>query len=377
MKLLFWLNSYLPDLGGIQTLCASLVPELKSRGHDVLVLAGSSTDDQPESEVLDGVDIRRADTMLSVFARDPARILRCSARVRSIVDEFDPDLIHIHPCGPETTFYLQYQRSRNRPTLLTMHNNFEARDLDMGETSTFGRALLAADLVNAVSEDAQRWLEKAVPQISPKLITIHNGVPDLPSVESEIPVDPPVLLYAGRYEEQKRVDLLLEAFRVVADHHPTVRLRMIGAGSMIGDVRQWIADLGLADRVDLSPQVDPGEMPGELRAATAVVLASDYEGLPMLVLEAGQQGRPVISTAVGGVAEAVDSGVTGLLVQIGDYQALATKMLELLGDIDRCRAMGDAARRRVDELFSMKACAANYERAYQDTLLRARGVRAS
>jgi glycosyltransferase involved in cell wall biosynthesis len=95
------------------------------------------------------------------------------------------------------------------------------------------------------------------------------------------------------------------------------------------------------------------------------VMSSDYEGLPVVLLEAARQGRPAVATAVGGVPEVVIHGDTGLLVKPDAPEALAGAMTTLLDEPGRAQRFGDAARRHFMANFSLDSCATSYERLYE------------
>ena len=108
-------------------------------------------------------------------------------------------------------------------------------------------------------------------------------------------------------------------------------------------------------------------MPDLLAQAACVVLASDYEGCPLSVLEAMAAGVPVVATSVGGVPEVVRDGVTGILAEPGRPDGLARGLAELLGDEARAVELGRAGRELARERFSREQMAA----------ATARGVRTS
>jgi glycosyltransferase involved in cell wall biosynthesis len=104
-------------------------------------------------------------------------------------------------------------------------------------------------------------------------------------------------------------------------------------------------------------------VPELMAAADAVALTSEAEALPMSVLEAMANARPVVATDVGGTAEAVVHGETGLLVPAGDADAVARALLELAADRERARRMGEAGQARQRELFDGERMVDGYERA--------------
>ena len=102
-------------------------------------------------------------------------------------------------------------------------------------------------------------------------------------------------------------------------------------------------------------------------AADVVVLTSDSEGTPLTLIEAAAAGRPVVSTAVGGVSDIVEDGRTGSLVPVHDTTALAERMIELLGDPDRAAAFGAAGRAAVGR-FGAERLVDDLDRLYRSLL---------
>lgn len=119
-------------------------------------------------------------------------------------------------------------------------------------------------------------------------------------------------------------------------------------------LERMAADLGIADRVQFLGVRD--DVPRLMAAADAVVLASRFEGLPNVVMEAMAAAKPVVATRVGGTAELVADGVTGRLVGPGDPEGLAAAMVATMriDEADR-RAMGAAGRAVISERYSVGA----------------------
>src|SRR4029453_8125800 len=110
--------------------------------------------------------------------------------------------------------------------------------------------------------------------------------------------------------------------------------------------------LPLGDRMRLV-----GYWPGLAEALAAIdvfVLPSLMEGHPLAVLEAMAAGKPIVATTVGGLAEAMEDGVSGLLVPPGDADALAEAVVSLLRDPERAARLGREARRALEERFSLE-----------------------
>jgi glycosyltransferase involved in cell wall biosynthesis len=154
---------------------------------------------------------------------------------------------------------------------------------------------------------------------------------------------------AGRLSPEKGFGVLVEAAATVARSIPGVGFVHFGDGPLREAIRSRIGELGLDRRFVLAGLRD--DLDRFLPHWDLSVLPSFTEGLPTVVLESYAAGVPVVATAVGGTPEAVADGVDGLLVPPGQPAALAGRVVELLGDPQRLRAMGRLGRERIRAEF--------------------------
>jgi len=173
-------------------------------------------------------------------------------------------------------------------------------------------------------------------------------------------------LAVGRLETVKDYPSLLLAMTRTPEK---ARLLVLGAGPRESELVELAERLGLEQRVRFA-----GFAPNVvrwMRAADGFVLSSRYEGLPMVLLEAGACGVPVVATDVPGTREVVVDGETGWLAPAGDAQKLANTMMKLMHmPPDAQHAMGERARRHVAEHFSLEAVLDRWERLYAELLER-------
>ncbi|MFJ1967663.1 glycosyltransferase family 4 protein [Streptomyces sp. NPDC087903] len=196
------------------------------------------------------------------------------------------------------------------------------------------------DALTTVTEaDAASYRRKmALPGVLVE--ALPNSVPDpvLPLADGTAKV----VVAAGRLVPVKRYDLLIEAFAAVAAERPDWQLRIYGKGEERDRLRQLIEDLGLWNNVFLMGPAAPMEaewVKGSIGAA-----ASNFEPFGMTIVEAMRCGLPVVSTDCPyGPGEIIADGADGRLVPVGDRDALAAALLELVRDDDRRRRMGRAA----------------------------------
>jgi glycosyltransferase involved in cell wall biosynthesis len=160
-----------------------------------------------------------------------------------------------------------------------------------------------------------------------------------------------VLGTVARFDQIKALDVLLRAYARVLERLPESRLLIVGNGPEGGSLRALAGSLALNDRV-----IFAGSIPRAARCLPAMdvyVSASRREGLPLAVLEAMACGLAVVATRVPGHVDAVEHGVTGVLVPPDAPEALGDAVVALLRDGARRRAMGRAGRERVERCFAV------------------------
>ena len=232
----------------------------------------------------------------------------------------------------------------------------------------------------AISEAVARWANQQLGVPRDRLEVIRYGLDPAPFTglsrtaarhELGVEADTPLVLCPARLDPQKRHDVLLRAFARVRQSLGNAQLLCAGETQLGGPayrarVLQLSDDLGLRDAVRwLGVRSD---IPNLMAAADVVVLASDWEGLGLVVMEAAMASRPVVATAVGGVPEIVEHNKTGLLVSKGDEQALASELTSVLLDTERRARMGSGARRHATEAFDLEGMRAATRALYASVI---------
>lgn len=174
---------------------------------------------------------------------------------------------------------------------------------------------------------------------------------------------PDVIGFVKRFEERYDPISLVRAF--AAMRIPGWRLLMVGGGPLEQALRAEAARLGIADRVEWRGFVPPDEVPELLRGMGILAAPSRSESFGVVNLEAAASGIPVVATRVGGTAETVVDGDTGLLVEAGDVAAIAAALDTLAADSGLRARMGAAGRRLVEERYDWERCVDAMIAAYQ------------
>ena len=228
----------------------------------------------------------------------------------------------------------------------------------------------------ALSHDLAHYLTDRVGVGRNKVCQIYNGVDaqrfypaDRRQAMTGCPFDDPDLWLVGTVGRMQTVknqtDLaraFIEVLRLVPALRKSLRLVMIGDGSLRQPVQALLEEAGCADLAWLPGE--RGDVPDVLRGLDCFVLPSLAEGVSNTILEAMACGLPVIATDVGGNSELVDDGSTGILVPPGNVPALAAAIAGLADDGKRAAAMGRAGRQRVEREFSLAAMVDQYRTLY-------------
>jgi glycosyltransferase involved in cell wall biosynthesis len=225
------------------------------------------------------------------------------------------------------------------------------------------------DEVQAVSEQVREFVIRADRLAPSRVVTIPNSVAEAPPADRAaarqrygIAEDEPLVVSVGNVRRVKGYDMALRAARRV--HEVLPKARFLIAGAVIEPDCMAELQAGLDGRVEFIGAVHP--VWDLLAAADAFFLPSRSEGMSNALLEAMSAGLPAVATRVGGNVEVVCEAETGLVVDVDDDTAAAEALVRLLSDADAARAMGEAARQRVREHYSIAAVLrlmlAEYER---------------
>ena len=272
-----------------------------------------------------------------------------------------PDLVHVqspsvYPQG------LWLARQWGRPVVLTVATSLFSR-VRLPEVG--GRCRRIVAISKPVADDLVK--QNRVPE---QFITvIHSGV-DAPDQTLDGGILPPgrrpVVGTAGPLEATKGLPFFLGAAARVVRQYPACEFLVSGAGPEEHNLRRLARSLDLAGHVTFVPNLY--DFTTSLDAMDIFCLPSLQQGLGVTMLEAMARGKPVVATGVGGVDSIVTDDVTGIVVPPSDSEALASRILELLGDPDKARRIGEAGRQMVREQFRVDQMVADTAALYRDVL---------
>lgn len=232
--------------------------------------------------------------------------------------------------------------------------------------------LLHAGLRNVVTVNGA--VREAIRKVNPRarLFDSANGFdPALLELTPTV-ADPPFVLFVGRLDPfMKGLDVLVEAFAGIAGEHPEVRLVLAGRGAphAVADLERRARTAGVADRVEVRPNVDEAEKRRLLAACLFFCSPSRFEGFGIAALEANAAGKAVLATDTDGFRESLAPGKTAWLVPPGDVAALRGALARLVADPPLRRTM-EANARPWARRFTWDAIAERELAWLQETFLR-------
>jgi glycosyltransferase involved in cell wall biosynthesis len=244
---------------------------------------------------------------------------------------------------------------RRRPYVVFLHG-IEAWDADESRRALLaGAALRVANSAFTAGRVSERHPGIGAIEVCPPAVPpLWQEQTEQPASEVDEIGSQAVLIVArlSAAERYKGHDALLEAWPAVAARQPEARLVIAGDGDDLPRLRAKAHELGVAGQVMFTGFVSDARLASLYRRAAVFAMPSRGEGFGLAYLEAMTHGLPCVGGIHDAAREVIEDGVTGYLVDQGDVHGLAGRLLELLGDEPRRRALGEAGRRRVARCYT-------------------------
>lgn len=368
IRVLYFLNSLVR--GGVEEHVLSLIAGLDRRSFVPALACPPALLAEMDGD-LQTFDV--ATYPVEAFApTDPRQLLRLAQVFRRA----RPDVVHPH-LFRATLVAAPIARATRVPAVVETYHGREAWRRGRIKGSFFlDRVVVSCwvDRVIAVSEAAGRFLVEGK-RIAPAKITVIPNGRDLREFTPEpharmrlrdalgLGDKEPLIGVVARLEEQKGHRFFLDALPKVLAEFPEARVVLVGDGSLRPGLEAQAHQLGIQHAVTFAGF--RRDVPRCLDAMDLVVLPSLFEGMPLTAIEAMAMGKPVVATAVDGTPEVVRDGVTGVLVEPADPDALAVAVLDVLRCPDLGRRLGEQGRRLAHERFDVRQQVAATEAVYR------------
>jgi len=354
-------------VGGAEVLAARFARRLRDRFRFLFVCLDASG--------TLGDELAGEGFPVHVLGRRPGLDWRCSYRLAALLRREQVDVIHAHQYTP--FFYgLMARLLYRRPAVLFTEHGRHFPDYPRRKRVLANRLLLRRrDRVVAVGEAVRQAIiaNERIP--AGRVEVVYNGVnlapfaagaPDRAALRRELGVGPDdlVIVQVARLDYLKDHATAVRTLAHVVRRRPDARLVLVGEGPEADRINDQVRRSGL--EANLRPLGLRQDVARLLAAADVFLLTSISEGIPLTLIEAMAAGLPVVATRVGGVAEVVEDGGTGLLAAAGDDAALAGHVLRLAEDRALAGRMGERGRQRARQVFAEERMHAAYARLYDE-----------
>jgi glycosyltransferase involved in cell wall biosynthesis len=369
-----------PAVGGVEAVVETLSRRFLASGHDTAIwcttLAAFRGGPLPEgTSEINGLEIRRFPARQSRrFLLDPYHV-RWQGLSPALSAEAGAAIFHLHPFPASHVMSALATLPKGGAVVITPHH--EVASLKRYQRLWRGKRILGA-LLQAAGRypalclglhtilEADYWKEIGWPPA--QIRVIPNGVElaefdDLPeaAIAEAGKLWPPAknkLLFVGRLDEAKGIDLLLRALAPL----PDAALLIVGPDAGVGEkLKQLSRELNLADRVNFAGAISRTLVCGAFRACDIFVLPSRYgENFGIVAIEAMAAGKPVVVSDCGGLPTLVTQGENGLLFPAGETGLLQTSLAKLLASPEMRRSLGAAGRKKAETGYTWEKVAQSY-----------------
>ncbi len=364
-----------PTYGGSGVVATELGLALAERGHEIHFLSYEPPQRLPSLPHLNGVTFHEVRVPPYPLFRYPPYALALASKMVEVVQDTGVELLHVHYAIPHavSAALAKEMLGGGVKVVTTLHGTdvtLVGQDKSYLAPTRFG--IERSDAVTAVSEHLRAQTDGFLCRnckihVIPNFIDTSRYNPERCSETCArfAPRGEKVLMHVSNFRPVKRVGDVVRVFAAVQAETPA-RLLLVGDGPDLPAAEALAEELGVREHVEVLGQQSSVER--LLRAADLFLLPSETESFGLAALEAMACGVPPLVSAVGGLPEVVEDGVSGILCPVGDVGAMAARALELMGDPEAHAAMASAARRRAVERFDRSIGVHAYERLYRELL---------
>lgn len=347
-------------VGGAERVITDKANYLANNGHQLMLVSYEQGKHPLPYELHPSIAYKDLDCRFFVLSKYPLPLhiyhfirLRHNFRksLRSTVEDFKPDVVVL--ASDWQTLMGEVMKSVYPiPVIAEFHNTYAHVMRKVGSTESWFRKLITkfyyrqtihnlekcSKLVVLTEIDAQNWKRHF-----DNVCVIPNPVTKYPEVINDIPKDDGRIIFVGRFNHEKRVDRLITAFSMIADKYPDWHVDIFGDGNEKENLLRQIDDCGLVNRVVIHKPTK--SIYDEYKRSEMLVLCSEHEASPLVLVEAMSCGVPCVSLdCPTGPRAIIKDGETGLLAKEGDVNDLASKIEWLINHDAERKEMGQKAR---------------------------------
>jgi len=372
---------------GITSHVNHISKNLGEKGHHVWIVALNPKVDTMTFSEHDNV------TNVSIPCKKTSLLLKMRALYTEglgVIKEIDAvnhiDVFHGH--GGYVAPLASYRTTK--PKILTLHNTYEYdRYLDFDyktrkdisgwlKRKIFYPAPLlnlyrkwyydSVDHIISVTKHNAEVTSKRFDILPEKFTIIPNGFDpsEIPLIEKTPNLNQ--ILYFGRLEPHKGVQVLINAFKTIQHSHPSIKLGIAGDGEYEEQLRKQVAELKIQDSVEFHGRLDRNQLFNLLGSSGIVVIPSFFEGIPVALFEAAAMKKPMVVSRIPGLMEVLTDGEECLMFEPGDYEKLASKLSWMLNNPSKTEELGLYANNMINKKYDWDAITNRTIKVYEKTL---------
>jgi glycosyltransferase involved in cell wall biosynthesis len=415
MKIVISTDVYYPMINGVAVFSKNLATGLKKRGHQVMVLAPSisgkfSVEKDPDYNF---TVVRLKSTRMYLYPDQIEKIpndkkvlgikmpqllykngLHVSynpySDIRRVLEDFKPDIIHNQTSGPLALAIFRYAKKRNIPIVMTDHT-YPDNLTQQVKLPKFAKKPINAAM-NAYfmsflrrSEYATLPTRQAITDLLPKnhhsfkvpVEALSNGI-DLshftkgPASEEiykkyAIPKNVPIILYVGRIDPEKSLDILVNSFKKLIKEAPKAHLVMVGDGTAREKLEKMIKRKKLGSQTHFIGRVIGDDLSQIYRTGTVFVITSKTETQSIVLMEAMASGLPAIAVNAGAVTELVKDGENGFIFEPDDTAGIASGINTIISNKELREKMSKNALKMITK-HDINYTLSRFEKIYNNVL---------
>lgn len=387
MKILIASDLHYPTINGVATFSRNLAKGLAGLGHDVVVIAPSQTG--KKSKEVDGnhVIIRTASVPFPFYQNfrispNPNR------EVKKIIEDFDPDVIHIQMVMWIGVAALKYGNKFGIPIVSTNHampenlmDNLKllapvSRPINYILKAYGARFHSKADFVTLPTQAAIDMFN-ASDKIEVPMAPVSNGIDlarfqRIPADDAvyeryHLPKDRPIVAYVGRLDAEKHLSVLIKAFLRVNATHPDAHLLVVGDGTDAANLKSLVHEFNLQKQVTFTGKVSDEDLMQLHRVGTVFVMPSPAELQSIATLEAMASGQPIVAVDAGALKELCQNERNGFLCEQDNDESIAAGIVRIIDDPALRQSFSDESL-AIARTHDLRTTLARFEEIYSDLI---------
>ena len=414
MKIAICSDAYYPMTNGVAVFTTNLARGLKKLGHEVIVISPSFTGkrhtrtdesgvinhfltakrfflypdqihDIPDKKEVLGLKMPRL-----VYKNGLWLSTRPRREIKKILHNFEPDIIHLQTAGPVGLGVMAYVKKTDTPLVSTGHSYPDNFTSQFKLLKPVKRPVNAAvrHYLNSFLKDAEYATmptELAIEELLPKnrkhfkvpVEALSNGVdlsafrPGKPSKEIcqkyQLKNNPHRILYIGRIDPEKSIDIILKAFKKVSEKIADAEFILIGDGADKSRLEKLTEHLDLKNQVRFLGRILPPDLYELYRTGAVFATASETETQGIVLIEAAASGLPLVAVDAGAIKEICKNNQNGYLCQPEDIDGIANSLIKILNDPEKQQKMSKESL-RIAKNHDLNHTLRRFEEIYYDII---------